>query len=69
MQMNSTNMGIMAQELCRAMGIDVPSLLHTLQDQSFSMASPNPASSNLSEMDVDDDYIHGSTEGDVSYGL
>jgi hypothetical protein len=55
MQRNSNNMMIMAQELCRAMGIDVPSLLQTLQDDRINSVSPHPVSINLSEIDMDDD--------------
>jgi hypothetical protein len=55
MQTDSTNMMIMAQEMCRAMGIDVPSLLHSLQNEDFGMASPHPVSTDLSEMDIDDE--------------
>jgi hypothetical protein len=56
MQRNSNSMMIMAQELCRAMGIDVPSLIQTLQDQGFNSASSHPVSNTLSELDMDDEH-------------
>jgi hypothetical protein len=66
MQTTSTNMVMMAQDLCRAMGIDVPSLIHTLQHDGFSMASPHLTSVNSSEMDMTIEYVHGPVDGDLS---
>ncbi len=51
MQTNMDSMSIMAQELCRALGIDVDSLFDTLSDQESSLPSANTASHMVLEMD------------------
>jgi hypothetical protein len=53
---NETNMVIMAQELCRAMGIDIPALIQTIEDQGFNTASALPLNDRYSEMDIDDGH-------------
>lgn len=57
MQQNADNMSFMAQELCRALGIDVTSLLDTLQAQEVGAAMSDTFSHTLSEMDMGEEQL------------
>ncbi len=51
-------MSVMAEELCRALGIDVPSLFNLVQDDDSNLPSTHTMSPILSEDDMggDDTY-------------
>ena len=50
--MYSGNMIIMAQDICHVMGIDAPSVLQALEDDSITTPAPSPVTRYLSEMDT-----------------
>ncbi len=58
MQTSADNMSVMAEELCRALGIDVPSLFNLVQDDDSNLPSTHTMSPILSEDDMggDDTY-------------
>jgi hypothetical protein len=53
MQQSTDNMSIMAQDLCRALGIDITSLLNTPDDVEGNIASSDTVSDAPSDMDID----------------
>jgi hypothetical protein len=63
MQQHTDNMSTMAQELCRALGIDDTSLSDSLQDEESSIAVSDSSSYTPSEIEISENSSHDNDSG------
>lgn len=68
MQQDTDNMSAMLQYMCRAMGIDYPSLSDSFQDEESSIAVSDASFHTLSEIEISE-YSSNDIDSDASHSV